>query len=127
MNDVNEKKVGRCAFKLLYVGFIVLPILAGADKIFHISETWHQYLSLTFTELLPVSAHTFLFIVGVIEVIAGILVAVNPKVGSLVVAAWLGLIIINLLFIGMSAFDVILRDTALLLSALTLNQVSRVK
>lgn len=127
MNGINEKKIMRNAFNLLYIIFIILPISAGADKLFHISETWHQYLSVTFAGLLPFSEHTFMFIVGVIEVLAGIIVAVNPRVGSLIVAAWLGLIIINLLFIGMPVFDVMLRDIGLLLAALTLNQLSRIR
>src|SRR5438045_6492995 len=69
-------------YRLLQVGFVVLPILAGADKFFHLLANWDMYLAAPVAKLLPFSAHTFMLIVGVIEIAAGVLVAVAPRLGG---------------------------------------------
>jgi hypothetical protein len=107
----------RQAFQILYFGFIVAPIVAGLDKFFHLLVNWDQYLAPTIAGLLPMSPHTFMLAVGVIEVVAGIIVAVKPSIGGWIVAAWLWGIIINLLLIY---FDIALRDFGLPLGALAL-------
>ena len=109
----------RQAFQILYFGFIVAPILAGLDKFFHLLVNWDQYLAPTIARLLPVSAHTFMVAVGVVEVVAGIVVALKPSIGGWIVAAWLWGIIINLLLIP-GYFDIALRDFGLSLGALAL-------
>jgi hypothetical protein len=109
----------RHAFQILYFGFIVAPIVAGIDKFFHFLVNWDQYLAPTIAGFLPIDPHTFMLAVGVIEVVAGILVAVKPSIGGLVVAAWLWGIIVNLLLIP-GYFDIALRDFGLSLGALAL-------
>lgn len=114
---------GHQAFLLLRTVFTVAPILFGLDKFTNILVDWTIYLAPVATSVLPVPAQTFMYGVGVIEIIAGILVAVRPRLGSLVVALWLLGIIINLLILG-SFFDVALRDFGLLVGALALNRLA---
>ena len=109
----------RQAFHILYFGFIVAPIVAGLDKFFHLLVNWDQYLAPVIAGFLPVNPHTFMLAVGVIEVVAGIIVAVKPSIGGLVVAAWLWGIIGNLLLIP-GYFDIALRDFGLSLGAIAL-------
>jgi hypothetical protein len=111
------------AYQVLHIGFAVLPIVAGADKFFHFLVNWDQYLAPVVTDILPVSAHTFMLAVGVIEIFAGLLVAFWPRVGSYVVAFWLWGIIVNLLIIP-AYFDIALRDFGLSLGALALGRLS---
>src|SRR5947209_7004280 len=74
------------AYLVLYAGFIVLPILAGLDKFFHLLGNWDQYLAPLATQVLPITAHTFMLVVGVIEIAAGVVVAFRPQIGAYVVA-----------------------------------------
>jgi hypothetical protein len=74
------------AYVILYVGFVALPVIAGADKFFHLLVNWDQYLAPMVTEYLPVTGHTFMLAVGVIEIIAGLLVAIRPRIGAMIVA-----------------------------------------
>src|SRR4051812_43242185 len=85
------------AYVLLHVGFAVLPILAGLDKFFHLLVNWDLYLAPFVTRLLPFSGHTFMLVVGVIEVVAGLIVAFRPQIGAYIVMLWLWGIIVNLL------------------------------
>lgn len=111
------------AFRALQVGFTVAPILAGADKFLGILTDWTQYLWPAIPDLLGMSAATFMSIVGVIEIVAGILVAVRPRFGGYLVAAWLVGIIINLLLLG-SYYDVALRDLGLAIGAFALARLA---
>src|SRR5262249_51193477 len=77
------------AYVVLYAGYVALPILAGLDKFAHLLVNWDMYLGPVVTQILPVSAHTFMLAVGVIEIAAGLLVALYPRVGAYVVALWL--------------------------------------
>jgi hypothetical protein len=95
------------------------PIVAGLDKFFHLLVNWDQYLVPAIAGFLPIKAHTFMLAVGIIEVLAGIIVAVKPSVGGLIVVAWLWGIIVNLLLIP-GYFDIALRDFGLSLGALAL-------
>ena len=114
------------AFLLLRVGFTVLPILMGLDKFANLMTNWEHYLAPWIVNLLPFSAHTAMLIVGVIEVIAGVLVAIKPRYAAYIVALWLaGIIIINLLTYS-GFYDAALRDFGLLLAALTLARLSTV-
>jgi hypothetical protein len=111
------------AYRILHVGFAALPILAGLDKFFHLLVNWDQYLAPLAMRLLPVSGHTFMLAVGVIEVAAGVLVAVRPRLGAYVVALWLWGIIANLLLIP-GFYDIAVRDFGLSLGALALARLS---
>ena len=111
------------AFLILYAGFTALPVLAGLDKFAHVLVNWDQYLAPRIAELLPVSGHTFMLAVGVIEVAAGVLVFLWPRVGALVVALWLWGIILNLLVLS-GFYDIALRDFGLSLGALALARLA---
>ena len=114
---------GRQAFLLLRTVFTVAPIIFGLDKFTNLLADWTIYLAPVATSVVPLPAQTIMYIVGVVEVIAGIAVAVRPRFGSMLVAVWLLGIIINLLVLG-SFFDIALRDFGLLVGALALNRLS---
>jgi hypothetical protein len=111
------------AFLILYAGFVALPILAGLDKFFHLLVNWDQYLAPMVTRMIPFSGHAFMLVVGVIEIAAGVVVAVRPRIGAYVVALWLWGIIVNLLLIP-GYYDIALRDFGLSLGALALARLS---
>jgi len=111
------------AYQILHLAFTVAPIAAGADKFFHFLVDWDQYLSPMVARMLPISGHMFMLAVGVVEVIAGLLVAVAPRIGGWVVGLWLCGIILNLLTIP-AYFDVALRDFGLALGAFALARLS---
>ena len=113
----------RDAFLILYAGFTLLPIIAGLDKFFHLLVNWEIYLSPMATQILPLDAPTFMMIVGVVEIAAGLLVLVRPQIGAVVVALWLCGIIVNLLTIP-GYFDIALRDFGLALGALALARLA---
>ena len=114
----------RQAYRILHFGFTVAPILAGLDKFFHLLVNWDQYLAPVVTQIIPVTGHAFMQAVGVIEITAGVLVAVRPRIGAFVVVLWLWGIIVNLLLIH-GFYDVALRDFGLSLGALALARLSR--
>lgn len=107
------------AFALLRTVFTIAPILFGLDKFFNILTDWPGYLAPLVTDLVPLDAQSIMYIVGAIEIVAGIAVAVAPRFGSVLVAVWLAGIIVNLLLIP-GYFDVALRDFGLLVAALAL-------
>ena len=113
----------RQAFRLLRTVFTVAPILFGLDKFAEILTDWDRYLAPGINDLLPGSAHQVMLIVGVVEIVAGLLVAAAPRIGGYVVAAWLAGIIFNLLLIG-NYYDVALRDFGLLVGALALARLA---
>lgn len=112
------------AFWILRIGFTVAPIVAGLDKFLHLLVNWDQYLPPVANSILGGYGHQFMYAVGVIEVIAGIGVLLKPKIFAYVVAAWLVLIIANLLMIP-GYFDVALRDLGLALGAIALGRLSQ--
>lgn len=111
------------AFQILRTGFTVAPIVAGADKFLGLLVNWDQYLPAFVNKLLGGHGHEFMYVVGVIEIVAGIGVFLKPKIFAYVVSAWLMLIIANLLMIP-GYFDVALRDLGLALGALALGRLS---
>jgi len=111
------------AYQILQIAFVVAPVIAGADKFFHVLVNWDQYLSPIVTRMLPVSGHTFMLGVGVIEIVAGLLVAFMPAIGGAVVGFWLCGIILNLLSIP-AYFDIALRDLGLALGAFALSRLA---
>jgi hypothetical protein len=111
------------AYQILHVGFTVLPVITGLDKFTHVLVNWDIYLAPVVARLSPIPPHSLMMIIGVVEVIAGILVAVKPRIGAYVVAAWLCGIIINLLMVP-GFYDVALRDFGLSLGAIALARLS---
>lgn len=109
--------------KLLYCTFGVVPIVAGLDKFTNILTDWTQYLSSGMVDMLPFEASTFMIVVGIIEIIAGVLVLIRPIIGSYVVMAWLILIALTLIFSG-SFLDVAVRDLVMAIAAFSLAQLS---
>jgi hypothetical protein len=110
---------------LLRVGYVVAPLLAGLDKFFDFTVDWSRYLAPWVNDLVPGTADDFMLVVGAIEILAGLTVLVSPKWGSLIVAAWLGGIVINLLTFDPPRFyDIALRDFGLMLGAITLNRLA---
>ena len=107
------------AFLLLRTVFTVAPIAFGLDKFFNLLVDWPIYLAPVADRMFPGTAQQAMYAVGVIEILAGVLVAVWPKIGALVVAAWLAGIIVNLLVVG-DFYDVALRDFGLMVGALAL-------
>jgi hypothetical protein len=114
------------AFRILRFGFTVAPIVAGLDKFLHLLTDWDKYLAPVVSNTLGVQPHTFMSIVGVIEIIAGVTVAVKPRFGAYLVAAWLFGIIVDLILLG-GYLDVALRDLGLLLAALALARLANAK
>ena len=113
----------RQAFHILRFGFTVAPIVAGLDKFFHVLVDWDKYLAPPVNALVGGHGHTLMLAVGVVEIVAGIGVALRPRIFSYVVAAWLWGIIVNLLLVP-GYFDVALRDLGLSLAALALGRLS---
>ena len=111
------------AFLLLRTVFTIAPIAFGLDKFFGLLTDWEQYLAPWINDIVPGSAHQAMLAVGVIEILAGVLVAVRPSIGAYVVAAWLVGIIVNLLSIG-DYYDIALRDFGLLVAALALARLA---
>jgi hypothetical protein len=111
------------AYQILHFGFTVAPILAGLDKFFHFMVNWDQYLAPFIANIFGGNGHAFMLAVGVIEIVAGLIVAFKPRIGAYIVAAWLAGIIVNLLILG-AYFDVALRDLGLCLGALALGRLS---
>jgi len=107
------------AFVLLRTVFTVAPVVFGLDKFANLLTDWPGYLAPFVDRIVPGTAQQAMYIVGVIEIVAGILVAIRPKYGAVVVAAWLAGIIVNLLILG-DFYDVALRDFGLLVGALAL-------
>ena len=116
-------KLNHQAFMLLRTIFTVAPIVFGLDKFTNLLTDWTNYLAPMATDIIPVSPQVFMYGVGVVEIAAGILVALRPKIGSLVVALWLLGIIVNLLLIP-DFLDVALRDFGLLVGALAFNRLA---
>ena len=112
------------AFLLLRIAFSVAPIVMGLDKFATVlTDDWARYLAPAFNDIIPGSAADAMHIVGVVEIAAGIVVLVSPRFGGLLVAAWLGGIIISLLLVG-GYGDIALRDFGLLAGAIALSRLA---
>jgi hypothetical protein len=111
------------AYQVLHIGFVVAPIVAGIDKFFHLLVDWNGYLAPVVARMVP--APVFMNIVGVIEILAGVLVAVKPRVGGYVVGFWLLAIVGNLL-IYPGFYDIALRDFGLALGAFALARLAEI-
>ena len=120
--EVSNHSPAYQAYQILHWGFVIAPVVAGVDKFFNKLTEWSMYLWSPLGKLVG-GAGTFMRIVGVIEIVAGCLVAFKPKIGAPIVAAWLVGIIVNLLLLG-TYFDIALRDFGLFLGALALSRLA---
>ena len=107
----------------LKLTYAIVPILAGIDKFTHLLTNWDKYLAPAVADIIPLEPHTFMLIVGVIEIIAGVIVLLRPKIGALIVALWLVGIVINLLISG-EYFDIAVRDLVMAIGAFSLYQLA---
>lgn len=133
---MKDNKLILRAWYLLYVTYGSIPIIAGFDKYFDYIADWHIYLNPLIPAYLQMSAATIFYIVGVIEIVAGLLVFIRPQIGGYIVAAWLVLISINLVTMGqhthegyahaMTHYDVAIRDVAMAVGAYVLVLLSQV-
>ncbi len=115
----------RQAYQILHWGFVAAPVIAGLDKFTHVLTDWDAYLAPVVARTLGGAAHGFMLVAGVVEIAAGLLVALRPRIGAYVVAAWLVGIILNLVISG-KYLDVALRDFGLCLGALALARLAQV-
>src|SRR5262245_24764220 len=113
------------AYMLLRIGFTVAPIAFGLDKFWNQMVYWPKYLAPWINDIVPGSGQDFMYLVGVVEILAGIAVLLKPRYGAYVVALWLAGIVVNLLSYP-GWYDVALRDFGLMLGALTLARLASV-
>jgi hypothetical protein len=123
-SDVLRRDPAAQAFLLLRVAFTVAPILFGIDKFAEVlTADWTRYLATEFNDIIPGSAQDAMYLVGAVEIVAGLVVLIAPRFGGLLVAGWLSGIIVSLLLVG-GYGDIALRDFGLLLGALTLARLA---
>lgn len=122
----HEHQVIHSTQTLLRVAYGLVPIVAGFDKFTNFITNWEQYLNPAFMNLLPIGAGTFMHIVGVIEIVAGILLLARPRIGAPIVAAWL-LAIAGQLLAGWMFLDIAVRDILLAIGAIALWRLSRLE
>jgi uncharacterized membrane protein YphA (DoxX/SURF4 family) len=113
------------AYMLMRLAFVVAPIAFGLDKFFNVMVHWPKYLAPGINDIAPGTAQQFMYVVGGVEIVAGILVLIKPRYGAYVVAAWLAGIVVNLLSYS-GYYDIALRDFGLMLGALTLARLASV-
>jgi uncharacterized membrane protein YphA (DoxX/SURF4 family) len=122
--DVLRRDPAAQAFLLLRIAFTVAPILFGLDKFAEVlTDDWTRYLASEFNDIIPGSAQDAMYMVGGVEILAGLVVLASPRFGGLLVAGWLAGIIVSLLLVG-GYGDIALRDFGLLLGALTLSRLA---
>jgi hypothetical protein len=112
-------------FILLKYTFVIVPIVAGADKFTNLLTNWEKYISPSVASLLPFPTLNFMIIVGIIEIMAGFIVLKKPEIGGYIVAAWLTLIALSLL-IGFNYLDVAVRDLVMAISAFSMAKIAKI-
>ena len=122
MESTNLNQTIKPTFNLLKLTFGIVPIVAGLDKFTNLLTSWDQYIHPGLLGILPFSSHTFIIIVGIIEIVAGIIVLKKTEMGAYVVSAWLTLIALTLLFSG-KFMDVAVRDLVMAISAFSLARI----
>ena len=125
MEITNSNQIVRSVWIVLKITFSVVPVVAGLDKFTELIVNWDMYLHPGIVSMLPFSAHTFMQIVGVIEIVAGILVFAKPAIGGWVVMAWLICIALTLIA-GGNYLDVAVRDIVMSIGAMSLARLSKV-
>ena len=124
MEITNSNQLVRSVWMILKITFSVVPVVAGLDKFTDLLVNWDMYLHPGIVSMLPFSAHTFMQIVGIIEIIAGILVFIKPAIGAWVVMAWLICIALTLIASG-TYLDVAVRDLVMSVGAMSLARLSK--
>ncbi|MEO5990963.1 MAG: hypothetical protein ABIP68_04955 [Ferruginibacter sp.] len=124
MENTSLKQSIKPTFNLLRLTFGIVPIVAGLDKFTNLLTHWEQYINPTLGSMLPFSASTFMMIVGVIEIIAGIIVLKKTEIGGYIVAAWLTVIALTLL-VGFNYVDVAVRDLVMAISAFSMARIAK--
>lgn len=125
METTNTNQTIKQVFNLMKYAFVIVPIVAGADKFTNILTHWDQYINPALARVLPFPTSVFMMIVGVIEIIAGIIVFKKPEIGGYIVAAWLTAIALSLL-VSFNYVDVAVRDLVMALSAFSMARLSKV-
>lgn len=125
MESNNPQQVLKQTFNLLKYTFVIVPIVAGADKFTNLLTNWEQYVNPTIAGFLPFSASVFMMIVGIIEIAAGIIVLKKAEIGGYIVAGWLTVVALTLL-IGFNYVDVAVRDLVMAISALSMARISKI-
>ena len=125
MENRNVQLTLRQTFNLLKYTFVIVPIVAGADKFTNLLTNWKQYINPSIAGILPFSGTTLMMIVGVIEIIAGIIVLKKTEIGGYIVAAWLALIALTLL-LGGGYIDLAVRDLVMAIAAFSLARISKI-
>ena len=125
MNTEQTTKRINSIFSIMKVTYGIVPIVAGLDKFTNLLTHWEQYLNPSIASVLPFSPHTFMMIVGVIEIVAGLIVLARPVVGGYIVMAWLTCIAITLIA-GTGYFDVAVRDLVMAIGAFSFAQIAKI-
>lgn len=125
METTQNNQILKQTFTIMKYVFVIVPIVAGADKFTNILVDWTQYINPSLASLLPFSGSTFMYIVGVIEIIAGLIVLKKPEVGGLIAAAWLTGIALSLIA-GFNYLDVAVRDLVMAISAFSMAQLAKI-
>lgn len=125
METINVNQSIRPTVNLLKLTFGIVPIVAGLDKFTNLLTEWQNYIHPGMAAMFPFSPHTFMMIVGVIEIIAGVMVLVRPVLGGFIVAAWLTLIALTLLASG-NHLDVAVRDLVMAIGAFSFARIAKV-
>ncbi len=122
--DTVEAPPAKQAYHILHIAFVAAPVIAGLDKFFDLLVEWDKYLAPWIAKSSPIPGHSLMLLVGIVEIIAGLIVALKPKIGAWIVFAWLWAIIIDLVTYP-GYFDIALRDFGLSLGALALARLSK--
>ena len=124
MTTTNLQFAIKPTLNLLKLTFGIVPIVAGVDKFTNLLTNWEQYINPYIGNMLPFSAHTFMMIVGIIEIIAGVIVLKKTELGGYIVAAWLALIALTLLA-SFSYVDVAVRDLVMAIAAFSMARIAK--
>jgi hypothetical protein len=124
METINLNQALKPTFNLLKITFGAVPIIAGADKFFNLLTNWAEYVPASIAGILPFSATVLMMIVGVIEIVAGLIVFKKTEIGGYIVAAWLTVIALVLL-VGFKHVDVAVRDLVMAVAALSMARMAK--
>ncbi len=122
METINATQSIKPVFNLLRLTFGIVPIVAGLDKFTNLLTHWENYLNPSFASMMPFSPHSFMMIVGIIEIVAGLIVLAKPAIGGYIVSAWLALIAVTLLASG-NYLDVAVRDLVMAIGAFSMAKI----
>jgi uncharacterized membrane protein len=125
METIQTTQRLRSVFNILKLTYGLVPIVAGLDKFTNLLTNWEQYLNPAITNVLPFSLHTFMMIVGVIEIVAGLILLSKPAIGGYIVMAWLALIALSLLA-SKNHLDVAVRDVVMSIGAFSFVQITKI-